>query len=64
MHYSGTLDCIVRVCEREGWQSLYSGLTSALVGVGVSSAVYFFCQQPTHITPTVEDGSETHCRAL
>ena len=41
-HYSSTWDCIVRVCEREGWQSLYNGLTSALVGVGVSSAVYFF----------------------
>ena len=41
-HYKGTLDCIARVCEREGWQSLYSGLASALVGVGVSSAVYFF----------------------
>ena len=41
-HYHGTLDCIVRVCRTEGWHSLYTGLSSALVGVGVSSAVYFF----------------------
>ena len=41
-HYAGTWDCVVRVCRTEGWTSLYTGLTSALVGVGVSSAVYFF----------------------
>ena len=51
-HYSGTLDCIVRVCQREGWRALYSGLASALVGVGVSSAVYFFCQ-PTYSHPSL-----------
>ena len=41
-HYHGTFDCIARVSRAEGWRSLYTGLASALVGVGVSSAVYFF----------------------
>lgn len=40
--YDGTFDCIRKVCAREGWSHLYSGLSSALVGVGCSSAVYFF----------------------
>jgi len=39
--YNGSIDCIQQVIKREGWQSLYSGLSSALVGVGVSSFVYF-----------------------
>ena len=41
-YYDGTLDCIKQVCQREGWSALYAGLQSALLGVGVSSAVYFF----------------------
>ena len=40
--YHSTYDCITRVIRTEGVSSLYTGLSSALVGVGVSSAVYFF----------------------
>lgn len=44
-HFNGTLDCLRQVCAREGWQKLYSGLSSALIGVGASSAVYFYWYQ-------------------
>lgn len=40
--FNGSLDVIRQVCAREGWTKLYSGLESALIGVGASSAVYFF----------------------
>ena len=40
--YSGSIDCIQKVIDSEGISSLYTGLSSALIGVGVSSAVYFY----------------------
>lgn len=40
--FRGSLDCVRQVAAREGVWKLYSGLSSALVGVGASSAVYFF----------------------
>lgn len=40
--YTGAIDCIRTVIETEGVSSLYTGISSALIGVGVSSAVYFF----------------------
>jgi adenine nucleotide transporter 17 len=42
LHYQGTIDCIVKVIEKEGISGLYSGVESALIGVAYSSAVYFF----------------------
>ena len=40
--FRGSVDCVQQVVAREGLGKLYSGLSSAVVGVGVSSAVYFF----------------------
>lgn len=40
--FTGSIDVVRQVCAREGWRQLYSGLESALIGVGASSAVYFF----------------------
>jgi len=40
--FAGSLDVIRQVCHFEGWWKLYSGLNSALIGVGMSSGVYFF----------------------
>jgi len=41
-HYTSSYDCFQQVVKNDGWTALYSGCTSAVVGVGVSSAVYFF----------------------
>jgi adenine nucleotide transporter 17 len=41
-HFRGSLDVIRQVSAREGWYKLYAGLETALIGVGASSAVYFF----------------------
>jgi len=40
--YKGAVDCFCRVVQEEGWQELYRGLRPSLVGIGVSSAVFFF----------------------
>lgn len=40
--YEGTWDCAAKVARKEGWLALYNGLTSGVVGVGVSSAIYFW----------------------
>jgi len=40
--YISSWDCVRKTVAREGWQGLYSGLTSAIFGVGVSSAIYFW----------------------
>lgn len=42
IEYKNSLDCIYKVIEREGISGLYRGLHSALFGVGVSNAVYFY----------------------
>jgi len=41
--FKGSLDVVRQVCAREGPLQLYSGLSSALMGVGCSSACYFYC---------------------
>jgi adenine nucleotide transporter 17 len=43
--YDGSLDCALKVAQHEGWPALYRGLTSALFGMGLSSAVYFYWYQ-------------------
>ncbi len=40
--YRSAWDCAVKVTKKEGWSALYNGLTSGVVGVGVSSAIYFW----------------------
>lgn len=40
--YKSALDCAIKVIRREGWSALYNGLSSGLVGVGVSNAIYFW----------------------
>lgn len=40
--YSGSIDCAMHVIRRYGLRELYRGLKSAIVGMGVSSAVYFY----------------------
>jgi len=41
-HYRSALDCAMTIIQKEGWQTLYRGLRSSLVGVMTSSTVYFF----------------------
>ena len=40
--YKGSWDVIKVALYQDGWKTLYGGLDSALIGVGASSAVYFF----------------------
>jgi len=40
--FKGSFDCVRQVIQREGYKGLYSGMSSALVGIGFSSAIYFF----------------------
>jgi adenine nucleotide transporter 17 len=40
--YTSPLHCLRHVVRTQGWLSLYRGLRSSLVGVGVSSLIYFF----------------------
>lgn len=40
--FAGSVDCVRQVIRHEGPSGLYSGLGSALVGVGCSSAAYFY----------------------
>eukprot|EP01133_Synstelium_polycarpum_P019809 gene19809-23729_t len=40
--YKNTKDAFKRIMEEEGWTSLYSGLKSALIGIGCSSFVYYY----------------------
>ena len=41
--HSSTLDAAMRIVQREGWQGLFSGLGSALVGISVTNFVYYYC---------------------
>ncbi|EGG16420.1 transmembrane protein [Cavenderia fasciculata] len=40
--YKGTIDAFKRIIAEENWTSLYSGLKSALIGIGCSSFVYYY----------------------
>eukprot|EP01132_Coremiostelium_polycephalum_P005776 gene5776-7186_t len=40
--YKNTLDAFKRIIKEEHWTSLYSGLKSALIGIGASSFVYYY----------------------
>lgn len=70
--YKGGLDCIARVIHEEGWRELYRGLRAALIGVSVSSCVYFFCMwkrgsrlpvDPWHLTLSADAGYSLFKRA-
>ena len=57
--FAGSLDCVRQVIAREGWRKLYSGLSSALIGVGCSSAVYFFFYYSLKSLVLAQTGSKT-----
>lgn len=40
--YANGWDCAIKTIRHEGWQALYNGLSSGVLGVGVSSCIYFW----------------------
>jgi len=44
---SSTIDAIKRIVERDGLPGLYSGLESALFGITVTNATYYYCYELT-----------------
>ncbi|KAF2073537.1 hypothetical protein CYY_005156 [Polysphondylium violaceum] len=40
--YKNSVDAFKRIITEENWTSLYSGLKSALIGIGASSFVYYY----------------------
>jgi len=40
--YKNSVDAFKRIITEENWRSLYSGLKSALIGIGASSFVYYY----------------------
>lgn len=44
---SSTIDAIKRIVERDGLSGLYSGLESALFGITVTNATYYYCYELT-----------------
>jgi hypothetical protein len=44
---TSTLDAARRIIKREGIVGLYAGLDSALLGIGVTNFVYYYCMYPS-----------------
>ncbi|KAN0033431.1 hypothetical protein ACTA71_002858 [Dictyostelium dimigraforme] len=40
--YKNSVDAFKRIIKEENWKTLYSGLKSALIGIGASSFVYYY----------------------